>query len=108
MRKLKWGLRNYNGKFPFECFNYGQVGHYASKCPKKKKKDYDPKEKIKKVQKDQKKAKQKYLYVKEESFSESEPLQSLDEDRDDNNPKEFMLMAIKNLLVEVIFDGDEG
>ena len=26
----------YKGKIPFKCFNYGRVGHYASKCTHKK------------------------------------------------------------------------
>ena len=29
-------IGKYKGKLPFKCFNYGRVGHYASKFPHKK------------------------------------------------------------------------
>lgn len=32
VRKLKRGSGKYKGKLPFKCFNYGRVGHFASKC----------------------------------------------------------------------------
>ena len=37
MRRLKKGSGKYQGKFPFKCFNYGKIGHFASKFPHKKK-----------------------------------------------------------------------
>lgn len=49
--KLKRGSSKYKGKLPFKCFNYVQVVHCAPEWPKKKKKDCDPKDKFKKVQK---------------------------------------------------------
>jgi hypothetical protein len=33
IRKLSKGSGKYKGKLPFKCFNYGKVGHFASKCP---------------------------------------------------------------------------
>ena len=37
MGRLKKGSRKYQGKLPFKCFNYGNIGHFASKCPHQKK-----------------------------------------------------------------------
>jgi len=84
---LKRRSSKYKGKLPFKCFNYVKFGHYASKCIENKKKDYNPKEKFKKVQKDRNKAKNKGFYVQEENSLESELNQSSDEDKDDENPK---------------------
>jgi hypothetical protein len=36
-RRLKKGLDKYQGKKPLKCFNYGNIGHFASKSPHKKK-----------------------------------------------------------------------
>jgi hypothetical protein len=37
VRRLKKGSGKYQGKFPFKCFNYRKIGHFAYKCPHKKK-----------------------------------------------------------------------
>jgi hypothetical protein len=37
VRRLKKGSGKYQGKFPFKCFNFGKIGHFAYKCPHKKK-----------------------------------------------------------------------
>jgi len=62
LRKLKRGSRKYKGKLPFKFFKCGRVGHYASKCPKNKNKENDPREKFRKIQKDKNNAKKKILY----------------------------------------------
>lgn len=36
VRKLKTGSCKYKGKLPFKCFNCRKIGHFASKCPHKK------------------------------------------------------------------------
>jgi hypothetical protein len=36
VRRLKKGSGKYQGKFPFKCFNFVKIGHFASKCPHKK------------------------------------------------------------------------
>jgi hypothetical protein len=35
VRRLKKGSGKYQGKLPFKLFNYGKIGHFASKCPHK-------------------------------------------------------------------------
>jgi hypothetical protein len=37
VRRLKKGLGQYQGKFPFKCFNCVKIGHFSSNCPHKKK-----------------------------------------------------------------------
>jgi hypothetical protein len=36
VRRLKKGSGKYQGKFPFKCFNCGNIGYFASKCSHKK------------------------------------------------------------------------
>jgi hypothetical protein len=46
VRRLKKGSVKYQGMFPFKCFNYGNIGHFSSKCPHKKKdENYEGEEK---------------------------------------------------------------
>lgn len=41
IQKLKKGKGKYNGKLLFKCFNYGDVRHFAAKCPFNKKNKID-------------------------------------------------------------------
>ena len=36
VRRLKKGSGKYKWKMPFKCFNCGKEGHFASKCPTRK------------------------------------------------------------------------
>jgi hypothetical protein len=38
VRRLKRGTEKYKGMLPLKCFNCDGVGHFANKCPYKKKK----------------------------------------------------------------------
>ncbi|XP_059076911.1 uncharacterized protein LOC131876135 [Cryptomeria japonica] len=78
MRKLKKGKGKYKGKFAFKCFNYGKVGHYASKCPQnesenseEEKKNYSKKKGNKSFKKNFSKHK-KSFYSRQSSSSSEE------------------------------------
>lgn len=48
---LKKANGKYRGKLPFKCFNYENIGHYASRCPIKSLKDKYKENKGKSVKK---------------------------------------------------------
>jgi hypothetical protein len=35
VKRLKKGSGKYKGKLAFKCFNYGRIGHFSNKCPRK-------------------------------------------------------------------------
>jgi hypothetical protein len=57
VKRLKKGSGKCQGKFPFKCFNYGKIGHFASKCPHKKQdQNYEGEKKYKPKRFDKKKS----------------------------------------------------
>jgi hypothetical protein len=48
VRRLNKGSYKYQGRLPFKCFNYGRIGHFASKYQHNKKdQKYEGEEKYK-------------------------------------------------------------
>ena len=43
VRNLKKRYGKYKGKLPFNCFSYGKVGHFPTKCPYEKNESRDDK-----------------------------------------------------------------
>jgi hypothetical protein len=85
-RRLQKGSGKYQGKFPFKCFNYGKIGHFASKCPHKK---HDQNSEGEKKYKSKRFDKKKSLCVNNDASSEDIDSDSSCEDK----VNDFMLMA---------------
>jgi len=86
VRRLKKGSCKYQGKFPFKCFNYGKIGHFASKCPHKKQ---DQNSEGEKKFKPKRFGKKKILCVNNDDSSEDTDSDSSCGDK----VNDFMLMA---------------
>jgi hypothetical protein len=86
VRRLKKRSRKYQGKFPFKCFNYGKIGHFAYKCPHKK---HDQNSKGEKKHTPKRFGKKKSLCLNNDNSSEDTYIDSSCEDK----INEFMLMA---------------
>jgi hypothetical protein len=86
VRRLNKGAGKYQGKFPFKCFNCGNIGHFSSKCPHKKNdQNYEGEKKFK----PKRFGKKKSLCVNNDDPSEDTDSDSSCEDK----VNEFMLMA---------------
>lgn len=110
-RRLKKGIGKYQGKLPFKCFNCVKIGHFATKCPYKKK-DYesDNQEKIKYKKLNKEKRYQKKSIRIDKNNSSLEDSDS--EFSDDDKSNEFMLMVVEDQFdlneeeAEVDFEGE--
>jgi hypothetical protein len=86
VRRLNKGSLKYQGKFPFKCFHYGKIGHFASKCPHKKQ---DHNSEGEKKYKPSRFGKKKSLCVNNDDSSEDTNSESSCEDK----VNDFVLMA---------------
>ena len=93
VRRLKKGSRKYQGKLPFKCFKCGKIGHFASKCPHKKKDQKDQNFDDEKKYKFKKYSKNKSLCANNDNSSEDIDSDSSCEDK----VNDFMLMAMGDL-----------
>jgi hypothetical protein len=86
VRRLKKGSGKYQGKLPFKCFNYGNIGHFANKCPHKK---HDQNSEDEEKHKSRRFDKKKSLCVNNDDSSEDTDNDSSCEDK----VNDFSLMA---------------
>jgi hypothetical protein len=94
IKRLNKGTNGrYRGKLPLICFNCDGIGHFANKCPHKKKRNDEGYSKGKHTYKGKintKKVFKKSLYTKED-------ISSLDEDEvNDNETGRVLFMAVKD------------
>jgi hypothetical protein len=93
MKNIKRGSKKHKGKLPFTCFNYGRVGHFATKCPYAKREDSDDEENNRGKYYRHKKGK----YTKKRSFYSREDSSSSKESDgyvSDIDKEEFLFMAM--------------
>jgi hypothetical protein len=101
VRRPKKGSGKYKGKLPFKCFNYGKIGHFASKCPHKRKDqtyDDEDKHKHKKVYKENKFKKKSLCVNNDDDPSDVESTDSSIEDK----INDIMIIALEYLNIEDI------
>jgi hypothetical protein len=105
VKRLKKGSRIYKGKLPFKCLNCGKIGHFANKCPHKRKyQTCDDEEKHKHIN-----------FFKENNFKKKSLCVNNDDDPSDDEENDssiedklndFILMAKEDCDNKIIGNDD--
>ena len=93
VKKLKKGIGKYKGKIALICFNYGKIGHFATKCPHPKKEESDDGLTFKNQKKITINNKKKFYKKKKMFFTQED--NSSSKENEENEP-EILFMGIKN------------
>jgi hypothetical protein len=106
VRNLKRGIGKYKGKFPLKLFNYGKVGHFASKCPYAKNEDRNVKEdsSFKRYKKGKTKNKKKFYRKKKNLYTNEDNSSS---DYIDSEKEEIIFMGVQT-HTDVLENGNVG
>jgi hypothetical protein len=91
IKKLQKGSGKYKGKFPFKCFNYGKVCHFAAKCPYPKEDPEDEEDKNKQYKKKEKPNYKKGFYKGKKNFYSKEENNSSSESSDSDDDEVLFL-----------------
>jgi hypothetical protein len=89
IKKIKKGTGKYKGNISIKCFNYGKVGHFASKCPYPKQYESDDEINFKDHKKDKSQYKKKF-YNNKNTFYTQEDNSSYEKSEDDESEHLFM------------------
>lgn len=101
VKKLKVRSRKYKGNLPFKCFNYGELGHFASRCPYTKNRNSNKEEDSSfKNYKKGKIEKKRQLNRQNKKLCSNEDSSSYNESDDDGMEVLFMVLESQGDVVD--------
>jgi hypothetical protein len=94
VKRLNKGTNSrYRGKLPLICFNCDGIGHFANKCPRKKKRNDEGYSNIKQTYK----GKRTTIFFFKKNLCTKEDISSSDEDEvSDSETEKVLFMAVKD------------